>query len=145
MDNRARARQWMEDTWNRRRADVVGELLHPDAVGHMEGGTIHGVEELLQARTGLLTTFPDLAIEVEACIAEGDDVAVRWVLSGTHQADAFGIPASGRSFRARGTTWFQFRDGMVAGGADTWNQGGVLASLKDGISYASNGLAPLHG
>ncbi len=142
MDNITRARLWMEDNWNQRRADVVAELLHPEAVGHMEGGTIRGHDEFLQARAGLLSAFPNLAIEVEACIADGDDVAVRWVLSGRHDADAFGIPASGRTFRARGTTWFRFRDGMIIGGSDTWNQGGVLAALKDGTSYASNGLAP---
>ena len=46
--------------------------------------------------------FPDLRISIDACIAEGDSVATRWSLTGTHQGEFQGIPPTGRSVKFSG-------------------------------------------
>ena len=48
------------------------------------------------------TAFPDSKITIDECIAEGNLVATRWSLTGTHQAEFQGIPATGRSIQFHG-------------------------------------------
>jgi predicted ester cyclase len=68
---------------------------------------------------------------VEATAAEGDEVAVRWAFTGTHQGDGLGFPATGRRVSCRGVTWIRFSGGKMVEGWDCWNQGGLIHSLRD--------------
>ena len=40
--------------------------------------------------------FPDLRVKVEDLIAEGDKIVGRVTLTGTHQGELMGIPATGK-------------------------------------------------
>jgi len=44
----------------------------------------------------MLQAFPDLNFEVENQIAEGDTVAAVGTMTGTHNSDFLGVPATGR-------------------------------------------------
>jgi steroid delta-isomerase-like uncharacterized protein len=48
--------------------------------------------------------FPDINWKVEELIASGDKVILRYVLSGTHQGEFQGIPATGNKVEASGIT-----------------------------------------
>jgi steroid delta-isomerase-like uncharacterized protein len=128
--NRALALRWMEEVWNQRREEVVDELMHADAVGHMEGGDVHGPEGFKIARAAFLDALPDLRIEVEDSIAEGDQVVLRWRVTGTHLGAGLGMPPSGRPVEARGMSWFRLRDGRMAEGWDSWDQSGLMKALS---------------
>jgi len=129
--NAALARRWFDDVWNVRREETVRELMAPAVEGHMEGGLeVHGPEDFLTARSGLLEAFPDLQVTVEGVIAEGEDVAVRWSASGTHLGESLGFPASNRPAMFRGITWLTFRNGQIVKGWDAWNQGRLLQDLQ---------------
>ena len=129
-DYRALARRWFEDNWNSRREAVVGELLAPSAIGHMEGLEVRGHDEFRAARAALLGAFPDLALVVEDTIADGNRVAVRWRVSATHLGDHFGFPASRRPANFRGITWLVFDGGQIVEGWDAWNQGALMQALQ---------------
>ncbi len=124
------ARRWFEEVWNRRREATVGELMHPDAVGHMEGREIRGPSEFLSGRAQLLGAFPDFGVQVDQIIAQGDDVVVRWSAKGTHRGESLGFPASNRSAAFRGITWLRFRGGRIVEGWDAWNQGKMIHDLQ---------------
>ena len=126
------ARRWFEEAWNERRDDSVDELMSAEAYGHVEGGVVHGPDEFRKMRGTFLAALPDVRIEVEDVIAEGDRAAVRWRAKGTHGGDGFGFAASNRTVDISGTTWLTIRDGRIVEGWDTWNLGGLLASLKAG-------------
>lgn len=55
--------------------------------------------------------FPDARIAIESCIAEGDTVSTRWTLTGTHQGEFQGIPATGRSVQFAGLEFNLVWDG----------------------------------
>lgn len=57
--------------------------------------------------------FPDLAHTVEDTVAEGDRVAVRLLLQGTHQAPFMGIPTTGRSIAVLNSVIPRVTDGQV--------------------------------
>ena len=44
------------------------------------------------------TAFANIGVSIENMVAEGDKVAVRFTVSGTHKGEFMGIPATGRQF-----------------------------------------------
>jgi steroid delta-isomerase-like uncharacterized protein len=128
--NRALAKRWMDEVWNQRREDTIDEMLMPNTLGHMEGAEIRGPAEFRQVRDMLLSAFPDLSIVVEDTVAEGNQVVVRWVVSGTHAGDGLGFRATQRPVDFRGITWLRFANGKLIEGWDAWNQGALLQSLQ---------------
>jgi len=64
--------------------------------------------------------FPDLRIQEDMAIAEGDLVAAHWTASGTHTGPAFaGLPAaSGRRFEITGMSFYRVREGRIVEGGE---------------------------
>ena len=83
--NTALARRWFDDVWNKRREATITEVLDPGAVGHLEGLVTRGVAAFLTARAFLIGAFPDLRIAIDDMVSEGDNVVVRWAVTGTHR------------------------------------------------------------
>jgi predicted ester cyclase len=57
--------------------------------------------------------FPDLHFEIEGLVAEGDMVAGRLTVSGTHEGSLMGEPPTGRSVRNNHMHFVRFRDGKA--------------------------------
>lgn len=128
--NIALSRRWIDEVWNQRLDATIRELLHPEAVGHLEGLVTRGVGEFLAAREHLTSAFPDFHIEVDDAIAQADKVALRWSATGTHRGTLMDMPATGRAVAFRGLTWFIVRNGRIVEGWDAWNQGRIFDELK---------------
>ena len=77
--------------------------------------------------SALLTAFPDSSFIVDDVIAEGDRVAVRHRLQGTHQAEFQGIPATGRQVEVNGIVIFRIENGMVA---DAWLNADIMGMMQ---------------
>jgi len=130
-DNVSLARRWFEEVWNQRRTDTIDELLTDGSVSYSESGPLRGTEEFKErAHAVFLSAFPDLRIEVEGTVAQGDEVVVRWAATATHLGGGLGFPASGRRASFRGMTWIRFRDGRMIEGVDCWNQAALIQSLR---------------
>lgn len=125
------ARRWIEEVWNHRRTDTIDEMLTDESVCHSESGPLRGKDEFKQrVHAPLLAAFPDLRVNVEGTVAEGDDVVVRWAATGTHLGDGLGFPGTGREVSFRGMTWIRYRDGKMVEGVDCWNQAWLVQSLR---------------
>jgi predicted ester cyclase len=57
--------------------------------------------------------FPDLHFEIEEVVGEGDMVAGRLTVSGTHEGSLMGEPPTGRSVRNSHMHFVRFRDGKA--------------------------------
>ena len=64
-----------------------------------------GLEGMKEMFHMFFNAFPDIHIEVEDLIAEGDTVVMRATTTGTHQGDFMGIPATGKRFPTVKSTW----------------------------------------
>jgi len=71
---------------------VSADFVNHDAPPHVPGGP----EGLRQMVVMLRTAFPDLRYETKEVIGEGDWVAARTILRGTHNGPFFGIAPTGR-------------------------------------------------
>jgi steroid delta-isomerase-like uncharacterized protein len=77
----------------------------------------------------MLEAFPDLDVEVETQLAEGDMVAAEIVMTGTQQAEFAGIPATGRRISVHVMDMGRVRDGKFS---DHWglaDMSGLMAQL----------------
>lgn len=71
--------------------------------------------------------FPDSRISIQSCIAEGDTVVSRWTLTGTHQGQFQGIPATGRPVNFNGLEFNKVIDGHIV---EHWSMFDNLALLR---------------
>ena len=61
-----------------------------------------GPEGFIGFFTAFRTAFPDLKIAVEHMVADEENVAIAYTVTGTHDGPFQGIPASGKKIKARG-------------------------------------------
>lgn len=77
-----------------------------------------------------LKALPDLAVRIEAMVAQDDRVAASFVYEGAHQGVYFGVAPTGRRLRFTSCDIFRVANGKIA---EHWGMGdiaGVLAQLK---------------
>jgi steroid delta-isomerase-like uncharacterized protein len=114
MDHAATARR-MYDLLNSGDIDGFGERLADDFVEHEEtpglAPTKDGVLEFFRMQ---LAGFPDLRMEPQDVLVSDDKVVIRSKITGTHQGELMGIPATGRSVDVSVIDIIQFRDDGLA-------------------------------
>ncbi|MEV5311432.1 ester cyclase [Streptomyces sp. NPDC052610] len=109
-------------------AKTIDEVVAPDLLFQAPvsmGAT--GAQALKRVWVVLLRAFPDLRVEVEDLIAEGDRVVVRNTVTGTHQGEYRGLPPTGASVRYDEIFVFRFTDGRIA---EIWGVVDVLSQLR---------------
>ena len=75
----------------------------------------------------LFTAFEDVRLTIRDMVGEGDRVAVRFGLDGTHRAEFLGFPPSGRRVSAEGITLFRFENGACV---ERWSESNLIAVLR---------------
>ncbi|MEU3843317.1 ester cyclase [Streptomyces sp. NPDC028635] len=79
---------------------TIDEVCDPGLVFHAPVPTgVSGVQALKQVWRVLLPAFPDLRVEIEDVITQGDKTVYRNTVTGTHLGDYRGLPPTGRPVR----------------------------------------------
>jgi predicted ester cyclase len=114
-ENKAQLRRIYEEMFNQGNLVIADELIAPDFLNHeAPPGSNRGPESMRRLITMLHTAFPDLYYTIEELVAEGDMVACRLTMSGTHQGPLMGIAPTGHSVRQQAQMHFvRFRNGKV--------------------------------
>jgi hypothetical protein len=86
-----------------------------------------GAQALKEVFARLHRAFPDLHVTVEDLIAEGDKVAGRNSVTGTHQGEYMGLSATGKSVTYNEIFIFRFAGGRIA---ETWGVVDVFSQIK---------------
>lgn len=71
---------------------------------------LYGGEGYLSVVHWMRQSFPDVHWKLEDMVAEGNVVAVRWTLSGTHKGAFMGMPATGKHFSTSVMNFYYFND-----------------------------------
>src|SRR6266545_2884486 len=98
------ARRALEQVCSGRDLESIPRDYHPDFVDHVNRFTYLGHDGARQSVALYLALFPDLRFEVDDQVTEGDKVASRWTLHGTHR---------GRAVELRGIVISRFEDGRI--------------------------------
>lgn len=138
MNNKALAHRWFDVLWNQKNPDVIAELMDPSAQGVTEGGVISGPDAFRHhVFEPMFAAFPDLHVEFDGILGEGDEVVVRWTAKATHQGNLLHLAASRQRVRFSGMTWLKFRDGKIISGVDRYNLHGLFTFLSTGAECGS--------
>jgi steroid delta-isomerase-like uncharacterized protein len=109
-------------------SNTIDELVEPDVrIRTPVPVQATGAQALKDVFGRLHRAFPDLHVTVEDLIAEGDKVVGRNSVTGTHQGEYMGLPATGKSVTYNEIMIFRFVDGRIA---ETWGVVDVFAQMK---------------
>jgi steroid delta-isomerase-like uncharacterized protein len=120
---------------NQRNLDALDELISEDFVEHEQfpGLPTTGRKAVQAALDVFLGAFPDVQFAVDDIIGEDDKIVVRGRLSGTHQGEFMGIPATNKSFEVGFIDILEIHDGQATAHWGQTDQGAMMQQL---------GLAP---
>jgi predicted ester cyclase len=106
------------------------EVVDAKALDHDPGpGQGLGPEGFIHYFGELRKAFPDLNITGEKLVADDDNVAIAYTLTGTHQGDFMGIAPTGRKISARGVQIARFENGKLVERWGSSDQLGILQQL----------------
>jgi steroid delta-isomerase-like uncharacterized protein len=128
-ENKALVRRWFQEVWNEGRAASIDELLDPHGVVHGLGGDMRGPAAFKPFHAAYRDAFPDVRIQIEDMVAEGDKVAFRWSATATHRGNGLRIPATNRAVRFEGMGIIRIENGHLVEGWNTFDQLGMFQQL----------------
>lgn len=124
--NKKLVRGYVDELWNRGRLDCAAQFLAPDYRRHMPAGTLD-IEGQLRRIAGMRVAFPDLHMAIDDLLAEGDRVALRLRLTGTHRAEFMGVAPSGRAVTMTAVDVVQIVGGRIV---EHWGAADMLGLLQ---------------
>ncbi len=92
----------------------MSELWTDQTLQRFPDRDCHGAAEIRAYFEDTFAAIPDLMVEMLAIVEQGDEVFVRWRLSGTQQGRLQGLEGTGRRIRLDGVDHFTLRDGKIA-------------------------------
>lgn len=116
------AHRWFEEVWNQGLESTIDELLTEDSIVHglvdRDAGEIRGPAAFKPFVRRFRTAFPNLRVDVEDVVVEGDKIAARCVVTGTHTGPGVMSTPTGKSTQIAGMCIIRVKDGKIAEG---WN------------------------
>jgi steroid delta-isomerase-like uncharacterized protein len=114
---------FLQDVINEHNGDHAINYLNPDM--QWSGGTVGtvtGSTNVAGLFASVVAAFPDAHITINDIFAQGDQVVVRVVVSGTQEGAILGIPASGRFVQWDGVDVYRLSDGKISNiwAGDDW-------------------------
>ncbi len=99
---KAKARRYIDETWNKGNLDVMNELHAPNVVRHQTPYADNvGRDAFRKFIADVRVSYPDFHITIEEIIAEGNTTMFRGTWEGTQSgiSPATGIPGSGKKVK----------------------------------------------
>ena len=129
-ENKASVHRVIEEAFNKGNLAVVDDLMATNYVFHGPGGQeLKGPEGFKQMIPMYRTAFPDIHMTIDDMVAEGDKVAFRLTLRGTHKGDLMGIAPTGKQVTVTGTVISRFVGGKELEAWESADQLGMLQQL----------------
>lgn len=97
--------------------NLAEELISPNAIFY-----VPGQPEPMKGPVGYLTIikmmrsgFPDIQWSLEDIVVEGDKVAARFIMRGTHRGSFFGVPPTGKPIVVQAMNFYELSGGQIVG------------------------------
>lgn len=119
-------KRFVDDFINSADERCLDDLVLDSYVYRSPGEEVVGREGLIVMFRTYRQAFPDMAIEVHDLIVGDGKTVLDFSLSGTHEGDFMGLPATGRKFKTRGIVISRFQEGKIA---EEWEILDVMSML----------------
>jgi steroid delta-isomerase-like uncharacterized protein len=95
--------------------ELAGELISPQATFFVPGRSepLQGPDGYQEIIAMMRAGFPDIQWTLEELIVEGDRVAARFTMRGTHLGSFLGVPPSGKTIEVKAVNFYRFADGQI--------------------------------
>jgi steroid delta-isomerase-like uncharacterized protein len=127
--NKAFVRHFMERAFNEGDLTIVDETHAPGAIDHQEPAGTDFATHLKAVITMLRTAFPDLHFEIHEMLAEGEIVAFRSTMTGTHRGPFQGLPPTGKPVSVAHMHFVRLIGGKASDLWHVWDMAGLMRQL----------------
>ena len=108
--NKKLIQQLFGEAMNGRNLAILNNIIAPDFVNHGIPDSKPGPEGFKAIVQGFLDAFPDMGINVEQIVTEGDTVATRGYWTGTNKGSFMGLPATGKKVRVEYADFWKIKN-----------------------------------
>ena len=113
-ENKVVVQRFAEEVLQKHNLSVIDDIISEEYVWHgPDGQEVKGPEGFKQLATISLTGFSDGRFTIDAMVAEGDIVAVRYTRTGTHDGEYHGIPPTGKQINIPVAYFYRIADGKI--------------------------------
>ena len=128
--HKAHIRRYFQEIIRKGNLEAIPDFVAPDIVfwGPYMSQPIHGLQGFKELIAMLQAAFADLQITEEEMVVEGDIVATRWTISGTHRGEFMGTGPSGEPFRFTGTAFYRIRNGKII---EVWSVNNSIETIRE--------------
>jgi steroid delta-isomerase-like uncharacterized protein len=120
--NKAVLRRWFDEVWNQGRSEVIEELFDEYGIAHGlsddPANPIRGPKGYRPFYEVFRQAFPNVIIDIEDMVAEGDKVAARCSVRGKHEGDFMGSAPTQAPVEITGITIVRIENGKIV---EAWN------------------------
>ena len=132
------AQEHLAQNVNAGNIEVAVESFAPSAVDHDPApGQPAGREGFKAFFTELTAAFPDAHIEPVHLVADDENVAVAYTLTGTHKGEFHGVAPTGEKIEVRGLQIGRFENGLIVERWGSSDELGILQQLGAGPAATS--------
>lgn len=130
-----RAQEQFGDAINSGNLEKLRDLVAQDVKEHDPAPNQGpGPQGYIDFFTMMREAFPDMRVEVEKLVADEDNVAFAYTLTGTHKGDFMGVEGTNNHVKVRGMQISRFKDGKMV---ERWGSSDELGILKQiGVGIA---------
>jgi predicted ester cyclase len=126
-------REYTARVFNAHNPELAPDYVTPDIKWHGGTlGTVEGAGNLVGLLQGFIGALPDLNAQEQDIVADGDTVAVRFVVEATHRGDLLGIAPTGRPVRWDAVDVYRLKDGKIS---EEWAGDDLTAILHQVGAY----------
>jgi steroid delta-isomerase-like uncharacterized protein len=119
------------EEFNKGNLEIFNELCAPDYSLYSPSNNPKPVplEEHIEAEKKNFRAIPDLNLRIEKLFADGDTVIVWFIISGTHQGEWEGIPATGNKLEISAIEIYRIENGKIVEIRQEANYLGLMQQL----------------
>jgi steroid delta-isomerase-like uncharacterized protein len=118
------------DLLNQRKLDEAFALYAEDYIYHGPGGAeLRGRQAIRDLWGIFFVGFPDLHATIDDLIVEGDKLAVRWRIEGTHTGEFMGIAPTNRAIEIGLNELFRVANGQAVEAWDQYDMYGLMQQI----------------
>lgn len=126
-ERRAALRRISDELWNNGNTAVCDELYADHCSMHDPSFPQEGTEGLKNQVRELRQAQPDLHMNVDDVMVDGDRTCVRWTCGGTARNEFRGMPATGKSYVMTGMSMQKWDGDRIA---EEWTNYDLLGALQ---------------
>jgi|SaaInl5LU_22_DNA_1037371.scaffolds.fasta_scaffold11259_3 steroid delta-isomerase-like uncharacterized protein len=130
--------------WDPERSEMAYELFAPDYVNlrsEFRNLEFNADDPALAAIADpMIVAIPDRQDVIEEILAEDNIVGVQTRITGTHEGNLYGIPATGKAIDIVSTAFYTFEDGKIVEAWEMADEAGLLRQIEQWLPERSDGL-----